>query len=382
MVHFAAPMPFTDTGAMKYPLRSSTRVSLASWLLVAWASVPAAFAATGASDPPGPGAGATNSPVVSFSKEPSPVPPLKANPAAYAYVVISVADMDQALGLWVSRFGMQVVARREGTDPGLARVWGIDPGEIIDQALLLTPGMEQGGVHLVRFKVPGPAVREGAASTDLVPKSVDIAAHDLPARFAELTAAGYKFRSPIGRFETDNVVVHEVHLPGPEGVNLVFLEQEGKPEPVSDKGYGVAPQIVAISPDNKREKAFFEQVMGLWETSYNRFSGPVVEKTIGLPKGAALDIRIFGDPTYDYGRLEIVQYEGVQSANLYPKAKPPARGMLSVTFFVPSVAALLAKAPATAAPVDHGNVDTIFGRAHLATLTSPAGLRIDLVEHH
>ena len=42
-----------------------------------------------------------------------------------------------------------------------------------------------------------------------------------------LEAAGYRFRSKIGRFETDGVVVHEVHLPGPDGVNLVFLEQEG-----------------------------------------------------------------------------------------------------------------------------------------------------------
>jgi catechol 2,3-dioxygenase-like lactoylglutathione lyase family enzyme len=273
------------------------------------------------------------------------------NPKAYAYAVISVADMEQALALWSSRFGMQVIVRREG-------------------------------------RLPGPAVREGAAATDLVPKSVDIAVRDLPARHAELAAVGYRFRSPIGRFETDGVVVDEVHLPGPDGVNLVFLEQQGKPEPVSPEGYGVAPQIVAISPDNLREKAFLEQVLGLEETSYHRFAGPEVERTIGLPAGAGLDIRIFGDPAYAYGRLEIVQYEGVMGADLYPRARPPARGLLSVTFFVPDVAAVLARAAAAAsattasfaAPVDHGVRRTIFGEARIATLTSPAGLRIDLVQ--
>ncbi len=372
-MHFAAPLPLTDTAPVKYLTRLAATLSGALLLCLAGA-VPAGAAPARTEGP------VSSNSVLTRSKEPMPVPPLKANPAAYAYAVISVADMDQALGLWVDRFGMRVVARREGTDPGLARVWGIDAGEIIDQALLLTPGMEQGGIHLVRFKVPGPAVREGAASTDLVPKSIDIAAHDLPARYAELTAAGYQFRSKIGRFESPGVVVHEVHLPGPENVNLVFLEQEGKPEPVSEKGYGVAPQLVAISPDNKRDKVFYEEVMGLWETSYNRFAGPEIERTIGLPKGAGLDIRIFGDPSYDYGRLEIVQYEGAKSANLYPKAKPPARGLLSVTYFVPDVGAILARAPATAAPVDHGSVDSIFGRARLATLTSPAGLHIDLVE--
>jgi catechol 2,3-dioxygenase-like lactoylglutathione lyase family enzyme len=312
------------------------------------------------------------------------------DPRAYAYIVLSVADMDLALALWVQRFGMQVVVRRVGTDPQLAGLWGVAPDAIIDQALLLTPGMAQGGVHLVRFKLPGAAIRENAAPTDLVLKSIDIAARDIFARHAELEAAGYKFRSKIGRFETDGVVVHEVHLPGPDAVNLVFLEQEGKPEPTSPKGYGVAPQIVATSPDNKREKAFFEGVRAMHEASYHRFSGPEVERTIGLPPGGALDVRIFGAPDYDYGRLEIVQYEGVKSNDLYPTIKAPARGLLSVTFFVPDVAAVLQRAAQLqadaaagamrAAPVDHGVVDTIFGKKRMATLTSPAGLRVDLVE--
>lgn len=324
------------------------------------------------------------------TQESSSVPSTAPDPKAYAYAVLSVADMDQALALWSGRFGMRIAVRREGSDPGLAALWGVRSDEIIDQALLLTPGMAQGGIHLVRFRVPGPAVREGAAPTDLVPKSVDIAVRDLPARHAELEAAGYRFRSPIGRFETDGVVVHEVHLPGPDGVNLVFLEQQGKPGPVSPEGYGVAPQIVAISSDNRREKAFLERVLGLDETSYHRFAGPEVERTIGLPPGAGLDIRIFGHAAHDYGRLEIVQYEGVKGADLYPRARPPARGLLSVTFFVPDVDAVLARAAALAVeagagamratPVDHGVVDTVFGKARMATLTSPAGLRIDLVQ--
>jgi catechol 2,3-dioxygenase-like lactoylglutathione lyase family enzyme len=315
---------------------------------------------------------------------------LNVNPKAFAYVVISVADMDQALDLWVRRFGMEIVIRHRGGDPGLERLWGLADGDIVDQALLVTPGREQGGVHLVRFRRPGPAVREGAAPTDLVPKSVDVAVHDIHARFSELEADGFKFRSKIGRFETDGIVVHEVHMNGPESVNIVFLEQDGKPEHVSAKGYGVAPQIIATTPDNLAEKAFFERVLGLDETSYHRFSGPEVERTIGLPPGGALDVRIFGDVAFDYGRLEIVQYEGVQSKDLYSRAVPPARGFLSVTFFVKDVGDVLRRAASlqpsrgTAAtrkgPSDHGTVETIFGRSHMATLVSPAGLVVLLVE--
>lgn len=303
------------------------------------------------------------------------------NPRAIAYALLSVGDFDAAIDLWEGRFGMQCQVRRSGVDPGLSRLLGIGSEDILEQALLVTPGLTQSGIHLVRFREPGPAVRAGAASTDLVPKSVDIAVRDIFDRYAELEAAGFRFRSKVGRFETDGIVVHEVHLPGPDEVNLVFLEELGNPAHVSAKGYGVAPQIIAISPDNRREKAFFETVLALEETSYHRFGGPEVERTIGLPPGACLDVRIFGDAAFPFGRLEIVQYEGVRSANLYPRAVAPARGLLGVSFIVPQLAEIAVRARAFGAPfIEHGEQTTIFGRQGCATVHSPAGLRIDLIE--
>lgn len=306
----------------------------------------------------------------------SPTP----NPRAIAYALLSVADFEAALELWEGRFGMQRQSHRRGADPGFSRLLGIGPEDIHEQALLVTPGLLQSGIHLIRFREPGAAVRAGAAPTDLVPKSVDIAVRDIFDRYAELEAAGFRFRSKVGRFETDGIVVHEVHLPGPDDVNLVFLEEVGNPAHVSDRGYGVAPQIIAISPDNLREKAFFETVLALEETSYHRFGGPEVERTIGLPPGACLDVRIFGDAAFPFGRLEIVQYEGVKSTNLYPRAVAPARGLLGVSFIVPQLAQIAARARAFGAPfVEHGEQSTIFGTQRCATVHSPAGLRIDLI---
>ena len=40
---------------------------------------------------------------------------------------------------------------------------------LADQALLVTPAAGEGGVHLVRFRQPGQAVRDGASPTDLLP---------------------------------------------------------------------------------------------------------------------------------------------------------------------------------------------------------------------
>lgn len=292
--------------------------------------------------------------------------------------MISVADMDEALGLWADLFGMEILERRIGGDVALASAWEIPAADIVDQALLRTPGVREGGLHLVRFRAPGEPVRADAAPTDLVPKSVDIAVRDIEARYDELRAAGYQFRSPVGRMVTQSgTVLYEVHMFGPDGLNLVLLEVPDHPEPVSPKGYGVAPQLVAISPDNAREAQFLRGLLGIEQIAHNRLRGPSIEKTVGLPPGAQLDIRIMGDPKIDYGRLEIIQYEGATSRNLYPRAKPPARGLLSVTYFVPELDPVIARGAALGVR-DLGAFAGIYGRGRLATATTPAGLRLDL----
>lgn len=299
---------------------------------------------------------------------------------AYSYVVISVADLEGALRLWRDRFGMEVSVRRSGNDPALAKAWGLPADGIVEQALLNTPGMIVGGVHLVQFRRPGTTVRAGAAPYDLVPKSVDIAVRDIEKRYAELQQAGFAFRSPIGKLTTqEGKVVYEAHTTGHDDLNLVILEQPAEPEPTSPQGYGIAPQIVATNGDNDRESQFLQQVLGLKELQHNRFSGPSIEKTVGLPPGAALDVRILGAPDSVFGRLELVQYEGTKSTNLYPRAVPPARGMLSVTYVVTDLAPILERGKAYGIR-DHGRVRSILGEGRMASVTSPAGLRIDLIQ--
>ena len=73
---------------------------------------------------------------------------------AYAYALLSVADLTTALDLWVGRFGMQIVARRQQSDPAWAKRLGVAADDIVDQALLVTPGRIQGGIHLVQFSTP------------------------------------------------------------------------------------------------------------------------------------------------------------------------------------------------------------------------------------
>jgi catechol 2,3-dioxygenase-like lactoylglutathione lyase family enzyme len=307
------------------------------------------------------------------------VPPRHPDAKAFAYAVVSVTDLERALGLWADRFGMNVVVRRQGTDPGLARLWGLGAADIVDQALLLTPGVPQGGLHLVQFRVPGGAVREGASATDLVPKSVAVAVRGLAARYDELVAAGFKFRAPLAHVESDGVAGSQAQLPSADGVNIAMLEQDGKLVAASEQGYGIATQVTVVSADAAREAAFLQQLLGVEQISSRRIAGPAIERAAGLPKGAAVNLRLLGDPALEFGRVECVQYEKAAGQDLYPRTHAPARGLLSLTWFVPDVAAVLARAPAGSA-ADLGASDTIYGHARAARVTTPAGLRLEFIE--
>ena len=99
---------------------------------------------------------------------------------------------------------------------------------------------------------------------------------------------------------------------------------------------------------------------------------------VGLDIGTTKICAIVGRKN-EYGKLEIVQYEGVKSNNLYPRTKPPARGMLSITYIVGDLGPLLARG-ATLGIVNHGTVSSVLGAGRMASLTSPAGVRVDLLE--
>lgn len=297
------------------------------------------------------------------------------NPKTFAYAVISVADMNQALGLWVDQMGMEIVTRRKGGNSELARAWGLEPADISDQVLLRMPGAREGGIHFVRFRQPGPPVREGAAPSDLVPKSLDIWTRDIHASYEQLTAAGYKFRSPVQQLSPQ---LYEVHMYGHDELNVVLLGSTGEAtRKFSEKGYDAVPMLIIISPDNRLDAGFFTDLFGAEQVSYSQFKGPAIEKAVGLPRGATLDIRIMGDRQADLGRIEIVQYTGAPQRNLYPRTKPPARGLLAATYFVPDIDAILTRG-ASYGVTDLGEVDGIYGKGRMATVTSPAGLRVNL----
>jgi hypothetical protein len=291
--------------------------------------------------------------------------------------------MDVAYALWVDVFGMDVVLDREGPDDGVAGLWGISPDEISRQLLLNTNGARYGMLHLVEFKNPHAPVRLNAEVFDLVPKNLDIYVRDMPERIAELAAAGHTFRNEKYSEATapDGTQFREMHMPSHDSINVVLLEVMGSEKPLSDKGYGSVGPLIYIVPDAAVEKSFLSSIFEFDKLNDNLLSGPEIEKMVGLPPGAGLDVSIWGRHDQPLGELEIVDYQGVTGRDLYPAAIPPATGILHVSFRLDSVDSLLQRLrDASIAFEEHADVESILGNGRVIVFNSPAGLRVEVHE--
>jgi len=303
---------------------------------------------------------------------------------AIAHVTVGVADLAPVRSLWIDRFGLEVVAARTGPDEGLATLWGISPEQTAEQLLLRTPGAATGYLHFVRFTDPGAPVRQGAAPTDLGPKSIDVNCHDMPARYAELQEAGYAFRSAAVEYEILGLQAREAQMPGHDDINVVLVEilSAGYEIEFTSQGYGAVTSFVVIVPDTRTEAAFYREVFGLDEIMHHRVTGPGIEEVVGLPPGAALDLRLMGREGQLFGRMELIAYEGLEGIDRFALAHAPAVGTLGCGYAVDSVQAFCRRArTAGFDAAEHPNIDTIFGDGDMGILYSPAGLRIELFSH-
>lgn len=299
----------------------------------------------------------------------------------FSSVVIGVASLDRALALWIDEFGLEQVARCDGPDADLAKLWALDASAIHSQALVKTPGVSRGQLHLVEFSEPAQSVRDGATPTDCCPKNLDVYVHDLPARMLAMQKRGFKFKNEHhSEVETPGGVrFRESHLPAHDNINVVLLELFGESLSYSPRGCAAVGLLISIVPDVQREKDFYQQVLGLEKLHDNLLQGPEVEKMIGLPPGAALDASVWGQPNSPMGQMEIIEYRGADGADLYPRTRPPALGILHVVFESEALASVCERLKNSNTEfVEHGEIATLAGAGERISFSSPAGLRIEV----
>ena len=298
-------------------------------------------------------------------------------------IIVGVQNIDEAIELWVNQFGLDIVSEREGIDADLSRLWQLEDDEITKQALLATPKIDVGKIHLVQFKNPSTAVRQNANATDLGPKNLDVTCLDLPSKYDELIKMGYQFRSEYVGYQIESIGadVLEVQMPGHDHTNIIFVEQLGEKIQLSEKGYGGITSLVTIVSELDEETDFFIDIFSLKQALSEDLFGEHVEKMIGLPKGGGLRLNLLeGDEIDRYGRVELVAYIGAEKQdNLYEIANPPALGTLHCVFRVEDIDSIKNKLKNRLVHYEeHGLLDLIYGRGEVISFRSPAGLRIEV----
>ena len=298
-------------------------------------------------------------------------------------IIVGVQNINEAIELWVNQFGLDIVSEREGIDADLSRLWQLEDDEITKQALLATPKIDVGKIHLVQFKNPSTAVRQNANATDLGPKNLDVTCLDLPSKYDELIKMGYQFRSEYVGYQIESIGadVLEVQMPGHDHTNIIFVEQLGEKIQLSKRGYGGITSLVTIVSELDEETDFFMDVFSLKEALSEDLFGEHVEKMIGLPKGGGLRLNLLeGDELDRYGRVELVAYIGAEKQDdLYKIANPPALGTLHCVFRVEDIDNIKNKLRKRSVSFkEHGLLDLIYGKGEIISFRSPAGLRIEV----
>ena len=302
----------------------------------------------------------------------------------WSHLVVGVADLNVALKLWVDEFGFEIVDQKSGSDEDFARLWGLEANDIAEQALIRCPGLSSGMVHFVQFNNPDEPVRQGAEVFDSCPKNLDIFVDDLPEKFEYFANKGWRFRSDnYSEVSTDSgITFREIHIPSHDDLNIVLLQIVGDERQYNQRGFaGIGPAI-SVVPDAAVEAEFYQETLNLDMTYENYLDGPEIEKMIGLPSGAGLDIKILGHPEIDCGRLELVAYKGVAGNNLYPKAKPKALGFLSMFFKAPSLGDVRQRLSASGTAcreIPSGN--TLFSQGPLLSFYAPSGFQVFVFEN-
>lgn len=302
---------------------------------------------------------------------------------AWRHVTLGVASMEEALRYWADSFGFEVAGRADGPDEGLESYWGLAPGGIARQALIRAPGAHRGMLHLVEYAQAAESVRQGAAVFDLCPKNLDIYVDDMPARMAQLRRAGFEFRTDTYSEVTapNGVRFREVHLAGHDDINLVLLQLLDEALEFGPAGYtGIGPLIMIVA-DAEQEKSFYRDVMGLDILHDNLLSGPEIERMIGLPAGAALDVSIWGVPGAHLGQVEIITYQGTTGLDRYPRARPGARGIIRAAWMLDDTGALRDRLLRHRISFQsHQLESSLLGAAESLVFRSPAGFTIEVLQ--
>jgi catechol 2,3-dioxygenase-like lactoylglutathione lyase family enzyme len=304
--------------------------------------------------------------------------------SSWTSVTVGVADLDQALEIWVETLGFSQLAKMDGDDPELATLWRILPEDIQRQALLGMPDSAHGQLHLVEFREPGPAVREGARVTDSGPQSLVVYARDLKAQVKQMQEDGFTFFSaePVESSLANGIRLSEIRLGLHDEVSLLLRELHGAEMNFNARGFSGIIGLVNVVEFAQAERDFYQQILGLQLLAERSIEGTELEQVMGLATGAVLETSSWGNTTDSSGQIELGDYRFVTPGNnLYPVAVPTQLGILHVSYAVTDLDEFKQKLHAAGLSFnDREYRDTPYAKGRFIRFRTPAGMNLEAFE--
>ena len=250
-----------------------------------------------------------------------------------ACATLGVRDVRATSAFYRDVFNYEQRATGE-VDARLAALWQVPAGSRARYALLARAGATRGHLRLLGCEPGGDHAWGGYERYyDYGHYAVNIRVPDIRSHWTRIVGAGAKPKSgPTHWVVEAGMEAWDSLSWDPDGTLLDAYTVTGRPDVFQDlQGRASELETVAIHvADADRAKRFYTAL------GYSTFFDRRIDDLgafFHLPDGVVLrDVNLYKPELSGIGRIEIVQYEGLPGEPIGPLARPPRRGILSISF--------------------------------------------------
>jgi len=254
-------------------------------------------------------------------------------------VTVAVRDLDRAIAFYADAFGFEEISRTRVDHEALASAWRIPAGIAGRFAIMGIASVESGMLRLVEWTPAGDHVwASPARAQDLGAHALNFRVKDINAAWNLLGQSGAREKAKPTYWELEqNIAAWDSHCYDPDGTQLDVSQVVGEIErtlgPFTRGHDATEVQTVVIRCADARRSEAFYRALG-FEPLYDR----VIEHLwtfLGLPTGTRVhNINLIMPGARPNGRIELVQYIGLQGRSLKARSAPPGRGPAMISMRV------------------------------------------------
>ncbi|MCP5360957.1 MAG: hypothetical protein H7A14_09585 [Sinobacteraceae bacterium] len=250
-----------------------------------------------------------------------------------AFATLGVRDLRTTTTFYRDVFDYEQLASGV-VDPELAALWQVPSGTTARFAVLGRRGAPRGRLRLLACEPPGEhAWGNYERYFDYGHYAINIRVPDIRSHWTRIIGGGAKPKSgPTHWVVEAGMEAWDSLSWDPDGTLLDSYTVTGRPDVFQDlQGHASELETVAIHVgDADRAKRFYVAL------GYSTFFDRRIDDLgafFHLPDGVVLrDVNLYKPECSGIGRIEIVQYEGLLGNPVGPLARPPRRGILSISF--------------------------------------------------